>query len=224
MNRIKLFEDFSTESKYLWPEAMAWMEDLHPEEICFLTLYTSIIEYKNSSRYSSVKEKCLFPIKTDNRSYDLEDDDGDGICSFELTYEIPSRDNKECSLSFEAVGRGHFTEFIRGGYMEPDEGGDPILDSVDFEYIYYLDSDQDTEIDFLNNSYVFKSDIITRKDLFNIMEYAAAERIEAEDNTETTKPELPQKLMDKCEDIRKNYPDVVKGSNLLNRFGSMGTK
>ena len=78
--------------------------------------------------------------------------------------------------------------------------------------------------DFLNNSYVFKSDIITRKDLFNIMEYAGAERIEAEDNTETTKPELPQKLIDKCEEIRKNYPDVVKGSNLLNRFGIFGTK
>ncbi|MFM8287433.1 MAG: hypothetical protein ACKOGA_11960, partial [Planctomycetaceae bacterium] len=63
-----------------------------------------------------------------NGSYDLEEDDDEGRCSFELYYEIPSRDNKECSLSFEVVGKGHFTEFIRGGYMEPDEGGDPILD------------------------------------------------------------------------------------------------
>jgi len=224
MDRIKLFEDFSNESKYLWPEAMAWIEDLYPEEICYLTLYTSIDEFRNSSKYSIKKETLLFPIKMDTYSHELEDDDGDGRCSFELYYEIPSRDNKECSLSLDVTGDGHFTEFRRGGYMEPDEGGESVLDSVDFESAYYLDSDQNLEIDFSNNSYVFKSNIITRKDLINIMEYAAAERIEADDNTSTTKPQLPQDLIDKCEKIRKNYPDVVKGSNLLNRFGSMGTK
>jgi len=226
--RIKLFENFSNSSSvYLWPEAAAWIEDLYPEEICFLAVYNGIIEYNNKRSYSKNKSTVLFPMELDGyNSYDLESDDydDDGECSFELFYEIPSRDQNNCTLSFEISGRGHFTSVRRGGYMEPDEGGEPVLDDVDAESIYYLDSEENLEIDFSSGSYTFKSDIISKKELMDVIIYAGYERIEAEDNTKISKPEIPQKLIEKCEEIRKNYPDIVKGGSLLNRFGIFGTK
>ncbi len=227
MKRIKLFENFDNEWKYLWREAALWIEELHPEEICFLALYVSIVEYNKNLFYNRSTEDLLFPIKTDYKSYELEPDtynDEDGISNFELYYEIPSKNKENCTFSIDVTCSGYFTEIRRGGYMEPDEGGEPILDSVEFNSAYYLDSKEETEIDFSDNSYTFKSDILTKKDLTNIIEYAAAQRIEADDNTDAQKPFVPQRLMEKCQEIRKNHPDSVKGGNLLNRFGILGTK
>ena len=226
MRRIKIFEDFSSGSIYVWPEAAAWIEDLYPEEICFLAVYNGIIEYNNRIPYSSKKNTPLFPMELEGyKSYDLDSDgDDDGECSFELFYEIHSRDENNCTLSFEIKGTGHFNSIRSGGYMEPDEGGEAVLDDVNAESIYYLDSEENLEIDFSDNSYTFKSDIISKKDLINMIIYAGYERIEAEDNTNINKPEMPQKLIEKCEEIRKNYPDFVKGGGLLDRFGIFGTK
>jgi hypothetical protein len=228
MKRIKLFENFTNEEKYLWPEAALWIEELYPEEICFLALYVSVIEYNKKLTYNRSVEDPLFSIKTDYKSYELEpgsyNDDEDGISNFELYYEIPSKNKENCTLSIDVVGKGHFTKFREGGYMKPDEGGEPILDSVGFDSAYYLDSNEQTEINFSDSSYVFKSDILTKKDLTNIMKYVAAQRIEAHDETDTIKPFVPQRLMNKCEDIRKKYPAAVKGGNLLGRFGIFGTK
>jgi len=227
MKRIKLFENFTDGGKYLWPEAALWIEELHPEEICFLALYVSIVGYNKNLTYNRSTEDMLFPIKTDYRSYELEPSDYDedeGTSNFELFYEIPSKNKQYCTFSFDVTGKGHFTEIRRGGYMEPDEGGEPILDSLDFESAFYLDSKEETEIDFSDNSYIFKSDILTKKDLTNIIEYVAAQRIEADDETDTTKPFVPDRLMEKCEEIRKKHPDAVKGGGLLGRFGIFGTK
>ena len=226
MKIIKLFENFSNDSSvYLWPEAAAWIEDLYPEEICFLAVYNGIIEYNNRRRYSTVKNTVLFPMKLEGYdSYNLEGDEDDGKCNFELLYEIPSRDKNNCTLSFEILGRGHFTSIRRGGYMEPDEGGESILDNVNAEYIYYVDSKENLEIDFSGNTYTFKSDIINKKDLMDVIIYAGYERIEAGDNTKISKTKIPQELIEKCEKIRKNYPDTVKGGNLLKKFGIFGTK
>ena len=227
MKRIKLFENFDNEGKYLWREAALWIEELCPEEICFLALYVSIVEYNKKLPYNRSNEDPLFPIKTDYKSYELEPDsynDEKGVSNFELYYEIPSKNKEYCTFSIDVTGKGHFTQIRRGGYMEPDEGGEPILDSVEFNSAYYLDSKEEMEINFSDNSYTFKSDILTKKDLTNIIEYAAAQRIEADDNTDTHKPFIPQRLMEKCQEIRKNHPDSVKGGNLLNRFGIFGTK
>ena len=43
MNHIVLFENFSN-PKYLWPDAKFWIEDLYPEEICFLAIYNDLIQ------------------------------------------------------------------------------------------------------------------------------------------------------------------------------------
>lgn len=222
MRRIKLFEDFSADKKYLWPDSMGWIEELYPEEICFLTLYTSIIEIEKKS-----SEVPLFPIVQENDTSDLvpnEYDQDEGVSNLYLYYEIPSKKQKNCSLSIECKGNGHYTEFIRGRYMEPDEGGDPILDSVDLESAYYLDSNEDIDINFIENTYSFKSDTISKKDLINMMTYAAIQMIEAEDQTRVTKPVVPPGLYEKCESIRKKYPDLVKGTDLLSRMGIFGTK
>ena len=64
MKRIKLFENFDNEGKYLWREAALWIEDLCPEEICFLALYVSIVEYNKKLPYNRSNEDPLFPIKT----------------------------------------------------------------------------------------------------------------------------------------------------------------
>jgi hypothetical protein len=52
-----------------------------------------------------------------------------------------------------------------------------------------------------------------------MMEYFSLDCISYSDNeTELDKPQIPQGLLDKCENIRNQNPDLIRGQGLLNRF------
>lgn len=209
MNNIKAFENFSNDP-YLWPDAKFWIEDLYPEEICFLGIYSDIVS--NSTR------KDTPPIQVDSSNEEYQLDYDDGKVSFEIFYEIPSKNNKNCSLSVSIEASGHFTPVIPETRYQPEEGGEPILDSIEIESAYYLDSEENIEVSFGDASYDFKSDIITRKDLIDAIRYSAYTKIDSINHTMTLKkPELPNGLIEKCEEIRKKNPDVIKGHRLIRR-------
>lgn len=225
MKHLFLFESFSS-TEYFWPDAKFWIEDLYPEEICYLAAYNDIMEWDIKHSYSKKDIKPFFEINTDwVKTYDLEADSWDeneGEVQFEIYYEIPSLKNEEkgsCSISFEVRGSGGFTPYSSGSYYDPPEGGESILDDIEVSDVYYLDSIEDLDVYLDKNTYEYKSNIITKKDLFGILEYAASLRIEySDEKMGLVKPQVPQALIDKCESIRSKYPDIVKGSSILSRY------
>lgn len=218
MNHILLFENFS-DHKYFWPDAGFWLEKLHPEELCFLAICNDVIMLRNSN---TVKEKPLFEMISDNSErHTLEPDtydQDDGIANFEINYEIPCG-KESCNIYAEIKAKGEFGPFYPATYMQPSEGGESILNSIDVEFFSYSDSKNDFEALFIDPTYVFKSDIIDKKKLISAIEFAASLRVDSdEDKTDTNPPVIPDKLMEKCESIRKEIPDIVKGSSVLSRF------
>ncbi len=225
MNHLVLFENFS-DHKYVWPDAGFWLEKLHPEELCFLAVCNDVIMMGNSTIQ---KEKPLFEMIMDNSTYSLDPDSYDedeGSASLEFNYEIPCG-KQNCNIYIEAEAKGGFGPYTSASYMEPAEGGEPILNSIEISFMSYINSEDTFEALFTDNSYVFKSEIIDRNKLISAVEYAATLRVEAdEDRTNTVKPAIPDKLMEKCESIRREIPDIVKGASTLSRFlnNNDGTK
>lgn len=230
MKKIKLFEEFNN-IKYQWPDFKLWINELHPEEICFLLIYNSILEYRfnENPNLNNLSERIFFRVESTKGSYELEPldyNEDKGESTFEMYFRIPlmdpfSKDSGFVTLSFDCEAKGKFNPYISGGYMDPPEGGEPVLENIELNSdIQYEDTLNDTVIDFSNSSYDFKSDLITKKDLINIMKYSAAERIEAEDDTETYAPIIPDGLLSKCEEIRESdkYRKLTLAINIVNRF------
>lgn len=207
MKNLKTFESFS-EVLYLWDDAKFWIEKLYPEEICFLAMYTDSINTR--------REKKLFPVSVSPNDVDLDGDTGKQ--TFEIFYEIPSHSRGYCTFSIDAEAIGDFTEVIPATHWQPSEGGETIIEAVEINGAYYLDSQDNVEADFLSDSYIFKSDIINKSDLISMMEYSAYSKVNFEiDNLILDKPKLPQKLIDKCEELRKQNSDIVSGFGLIKR-------
>jgi hypothetical protein len=200
---LKLFESFA--NSYKWPEAKFWLDKLEPEEICFLGLYS----------LDSNKEK-LFEAKYEGPDYEESDEKGYG--SLEMFFEFPiAKGQGYSTLSCEIRFRGDFTPYDSGDYYTPPEGGEYILKNIEIESAYYLDESEDKESELLETEY--KSDFIKKADLVNIIEYFALNHISyGEDETDVKKPEIPPGLLEKCENIRNQNPDMLKGHGLLNRF------
>lgn len=214
MKHLKIFEAFATNQQYLWPEAYHWLEELYPEEICFLAICSKYDEDTRS------KNKPLFKVDLESPiEVQLEGDEDDASAYFEMYYNIPSK-NGNCTLSFEVSANGGFTPVRTYGYYDPPEGGEPILNDVDIDSIIYLNSDESEEIIFSDNTYTFKSEFITKNDLINCMSVSAEGLIVYEESNVNTKvPVVPEGLLKKCEDIRKKYPDMIKGHEIMGRFG-----
>ena len=66
MKNIKLFENF--DAKYLWPEAKFWIDKLEPEELCFLGVYSYMLEKD--------KKQPLFETEYDGTNEAEPDEDG----------------------------------------------------------------------------------------------------------------------------------------------------
>jgi hypothetical protein len=213
MRSIKTFESFST-SEYLWPEAKFWIEELYPEEICFLAMYSDI--YNSKWR----KETPFFRIEGGSSGNELEDGgEGVGKVEFWLTYEIPTKDGEYCILEIEANAFGSFTSYIPGTYYDPPEGGESILEEVEVKSAYYTNPSGNVDINFLDKTYKFQSDIINYDLLISLMEYSAYTKVDTnEENIDIKEPEIPKLLIEKCENIRKKTPELIKGSSLINRL------
>jgi hypothetical protein len=217
MRSIKTFENFSS-THYLWNDASFWLDELHPEEICFLSMYSKKID---DTKYKKNNEIPLFKVDLDApEEVSIDDDDDDASASFEMIYIIPSK-NGDATLSFEVSASGYFTPVRTYGYYDPPEGGDLILDNIDIDSVYYLDFEENFEIDFSAGSYTFKSEFIDRKMLNDLMIYVAEERIPSEESrVKTNLPPIPQGLLDKCENIRKKNPSIMKGYDIISRFNT----
>ena len=218
MKTIKTFENFSG-INYLWNDSSFWIEELYPEEICFLSIYSKYIEDLRNKKNNEIP---LFKVKLDcPNEVDLEAGDYSGeeaSTNFEMYYNIPSKKG-EATLSFEVLASGYFTPVRTYGYYDPPEGGEPILEDIEIESIYYLDSDEDLDIDFSANTYNFKSEFITKKMLIDIMVFVAEDHIVYEESKVNSQmPSVPPGLLNKCEEIRKKYPNITKGYNIIDRF------
>jgi hypothetical protein len=208
MKHLKLFENYN--SKYLWPDGMFWIDRLEPEELCFLGVYSYMLEMD--------KKQSLFQVVYQGTSETEPDEEGDG--NFEMIFDFPVSVEKDegypyltCNVNFS----GGFSKYYPGNYNDPPEGGEYQLQSVEIEYAYYLDKNEVNEYDLDNMEY--KSEFITKANMINLLEYIASYFISNDDdNTDSTKPEIPQGLKDKCEEIRKTIPDIVRGYGMINRF------
>jgi len=204
VKHLKLFENF--DNAYKWPEAKFWLDKLEPEEICFLGLYS----------LDSKKEK-LFEAEYEGPT-DVEPNDNSSYGSLEMFFQFPiAKGQGYSTLSCEIRFGGDYTPYDSGSYHNPPEGGEYILESIETESAYYLDESEDKEFEMLEIEY--KSDFIKKTDLVNMIEYFSLNHISySEDETDVKKPEIPQGLLEKCENIRNQNPDLLRGQGLLNRF------
>ena len=208
MKYLKLFENFNPD--YLWPDAIFWINKLEPEELCFLGVYSYMLEKE--------KKQSLFEVVYQGTSEAEADEEGDG--SFEMEFEFHvAAEKKEsypyliCNVNFS----GGFSKYYPGSYNDPPEGGEYQLQSVEIESAYYLDKNEVN--DYYLDNMEYKSEFITKANMINLLEYIASFFISNDDdNTDSTKPEIPQGLKDKCEKFRKEDPDLTRGAVVLYKF------
>jgi len=215
MRPIKTFESFSV-NEYLWPDAPFWIEELYPEEICFLSMYSDI--YNSKWR----KETPFFNLAATPGGIELEDDgEGGGKVDFFITLEIPTKDGDDCILEIEAKAFGRFTPYVPATYYDPPEGGESILEEVEVVGAYYTNPSGDIDINFLDKTYKFQSDIINYDLLISLMDFLVYFKISTnEEDIDINEPKIPKELIEKCENIREKYPDIKKGYSILKRFGN----
>lgn len=209
MKNIKLFENF--DSRYLWPEAKFWIDKLEPEEICFLGVYSYMLEKESN------KNQPLFEVEYDGTNEAEPDDNGDG--SLEMLFAFPvAKAEYDPSLSCDIQFSGRFSEFYSGNYYnDPPEGGEYELNDINIGDSYYLDKDQINEYELDKMEY--KSEFVTKSDMTNLLEFIAGYFINYDDDrTDSKKPVIPQGLKDKCENLRKEMPNVTKGYGMISRF------
>lgn len=207
MEHLKLFENF--DSNYLWPEAKFWFHKLEPEELCFLGVYSYMLEMN--------KKQPLFEVEYDGSKDSEPDEEGEGslemIYVFFPTIEAEYWPTLSCDVSF----RGGFQKFYPATHNDPAEGGEYGLTSVSIDNIYYLDKDQINEYEF--DLMEYKSEFISKKDIINLLEYVSSYFINKDEDVTNSKiPVIPPGLKDKCENLRKEIPNVTKGYGMISRF------
>lgn len=206
MEHLKLFENF--DSKYLWPEAKFWIDKLEPEELCFLGVYSHMLE-KNS-------KQPLFEVEYDGTYEAQADEDGEGSFEMNFIFHLANAET-DPSLYCTITYSGSYSPYHSGDYYNPPEGGDYQLNDIEIESAYYLDKDEANEYDL--DKIEYKSEFITKAYMFNLLEFIASYFISSDDdNTDFTTPEIPQGLKDKCENLRNEIPNVTKGAGMLSRF------
>jgi hypothetical protein len=217
MDHIKLFENFDKDpSKYLWPEAKFWLNKLEPEEISILAL-DSFLSQEN-------KKPPFFEVDYQgNRENSPDDRDDEGTGSFEFYLVIPIN-NKEDGETVEAAlladisFSGGYSKFYPGNYYDPPEGGDYKLMDIEVENITYFD-ENNNEHRLLEIPY--KSTFVTKEDIVNMITECCLDLINFDDYSSSInnyKLKSLQPLMDKCENIRKEDPKLLKGYGMINRF------
>jgi hypothetical protein len=192
---------------------MFWIDRLEPEELCFLGVYSYMLEMD--------KKQSLFQVVYQGTSETEPDEEGDG--SFEMIFDFPVSVEKDesypyltCNVNF----RGRFSKYYPGTYHDPPEGGEYQLRSVEIESAYYLDKNEVNDYDLDNMEY--KSEFVTEANMINLLEYISSYFIKNDDdNTDSKTPEIPQGLKDKCEMFRKEMPGVTKVYGMLSRFKRM---
>lgn len=206
MKNIKLFENF--DAKYLWPEAKFWIDKLEPEELCFLGVYSYMLEKD--------KKQPLFETEYDGTNEASIYVDGHGSLEMSFTFPVAKAESSP-SLTCELTFSGDYLPYDPGDYMNAPEGGEYVLNNIDVESFYYLDKDEVNEYELDNMQY--KSEFITKLDVINLLKYIASYFIEHdEDSTDSKPPVIPQGLKDKCENLRKEMPNVTKGYGMISRF------
>lgn len=195
MNNIKTFESFS--SKNLEPkykDSEGWLRYLYPEEVAYLMLY-SFWNTKNPV----ISVKCVGDC-----SLEMEEESQ----SFEVYLESPMS-GEQASVTIDGSFGGHFTPYFSGSYYEPPEGGDPIVEYLEVETVYYYDdvNGVDEALYGSKDPYDFKSDIITPDKLSDAAYAAIQDLVEAEDFKASyiKNLEFPEKLTAKIEQIRKDH-------------------
>ena len=206
MKNIKLFENF--DAKYLWPEAKFWIDKLEPEELCFLGVYSYMLEKD--------KKQPLFETEYDGTNEAEPDEDGDGGLEMSFTFPVAKAEYSP-SLTCELTFSGDYLPYDPGDYNNAPEGGGYVLNNIDIESFYYLDKDEVNDYELDNMEY--KSEFVTKSDVINLLKYIASYFIEHdEDSTDSKPPVIPQGLKDKCENLRKEMPNVTKGYGMISRF------
>lgn len=203
MKNIRLFESFQKDGDVKYPDSEWWLNYLHMEEICYLILY------------SEYKEPIIFVERAEWPSiWQLEDDgDRDASSSFEILLTTPVR-GENADVTVDGSFSGYFTPYIPGTYMDPPEGGDPMVSNYEIEYIQYLDNFESEEREIFidgSDNVNSQSDIITIDMIRNLCDHIVEENIGSENETVWDIPEgrkepiLPQSLIDKIERIRKEH-------------------
>lgn len=212
MRNIQLFESYTNSNSSKYKDSEWWIKYLYPEEVLYLILYS---DYDPKNPIIKIEE-------IDKVDWNLEEfDDDQGRTDFSIALET--------KMSGESVGafiegnfRGYFTPYISGGYMDPPEGGDPIVEDYEIDWIQYLDENiEDIEIwieDEKPVKYEFKSDIVNL-DMIKKLCYCIVEDNIMYNNEITfkyirDKIEFPHELTEKIDNIRK---DRRKEIFILNR-------
>jgi hypothetical protein len=165
----------------------------------------------------SNKNQPLFEVEYDGTN-ETDPDEQDGEGSLEMSFTFPvAKAEYSPSLTCEIIFSGDYLPYDPGDYMNAPEGGEYVLNNIDIESSYYLDKDEVNEYELANMEY--KSEFVTKSDMINLLEFIAGYFINYDDDrTDSKKPVIPQGLKDKCENLRKEMPNVTKGYGMISRF------
>jgi len=220
MKIIKLFENFSPDN-YLWEEFRFWSDKLPPEELFYLSVFSVLYsKEKNSRKVPFFRVENIDVPTYNNIDFEYESEDESSSVEFECAFGVANNSDKDFSLEFTITSSCYFTDYDPGSYYQPPEGGEPVINRIDAKNVIMLDeSINNIEINLSDGSYQYVSEFIDKKKLINAIEYLGLSYINySEDKTDVKVPEIPQGLIDKCEKIRREIPDIIRGYNIMRRF------
>lgn len=208
MKLFEEFDDYLTDPNLKWPDAPFWIEELYPEELCYLALY--------SERLKNEKKEYFIPVYCSIKDgyHELEEYSSDSSieAEFQVFLNIPSKKDK-ATLSYDVEAEGYYR--VDRNWTEEVE---TTLNNLELSDDYYLNSDESLEVNFSGN-YEYKSDIINEDLLTDIMQYVAECKIHKDvSETNNRLGEIPKELIEKCEEIRKNHGSAIRGTGILKRF------
>ena len=203
MRNIKIYESFNGGNKAKYDDSEWWLNYLYPEEIAYIIIY---------SRFA--KNPIIEVEDVDWPDWVLYNEDDDyGHTGFEAIISTKFM-GENVDVGIYGDFSGYFTPYRSGNYMDPPEGGDPIVDNYELDQIIYSDHYNENGEEIIieggkvTNSYQIKSNIITPEMIQEISTILVEDSI-AESNETTYKftnlRQFPEKLTEKIEEIRKKY-------------------
>ena len=213
MKNIRIFENFQD---VIYPDYYEWLHKLLPEEITFLIVYSSLIEYRSKSKYYQGPKPPAIEITEDWTTKNIDPSDPTSDSSeddYNFTIEIIC---DEFFVEGECSFEGRFSNYRPATRMQPEEGGDFYLETIDVTGIQLSNTEIGAEWK-INYKEPLNTDCFTNKELRGLFEEYCAVRIDASDERKTSYVvNLPEKLKEKIDLLRN--PDTAKGLGLLGRY------
>lgn len=205
MKNLKAFESIDWNKPGLIEDAYFWFENLEPEEMCLLLLWSSA-------------RGSLIQIEEEEVYVSDSSDSGSGSGEIEIQYKFKGGD---CSVFLDFSFSGDFTRYYPATWEQPAEGGDFILKDIDVNSIhFFIDGEKKSfDVDFVNTKSRFSEEIDNLS--LEVADRAIVSETHAEDSRKSIKKvNLPQEIKSKIENLSGELPvELKKSFPYIKRFG-----